>query len=77
MNARKRATGAAEAVVASAMTVNALRPERLPYVACAEEEEDSHRQLGILQGNSSPFDASSRRGLDPIKLAYNPRKVEG
>jgi len=41
------------------------------------EEEDSHRQLGPMRGSSSPFGALSRRGLDPIKLAYSPSRPDG
>jgi len=45
-----------------------------------EEEEKkkiSHRQLGSLRGSSSSFNALSRRGLNPIKLAYNPSQPDG
>jgi len=38
----------------------------------ARRFKDFHRQQGLLCGSSSPFISTlSRRGLHPIKLAYN------
>jgi len=54
-------------------------PQDNVVCACATQKKKiSHRQLRPLRGSSSsPFGALSQRGLDPIKLAYNPSRPNG
>ena len=50
-----------------------------PYTKQKKKKKKiSHRHcIGPLRGTSSPFSASSRRGLNPIKPVYDPDRPDG